>query len=946
MRKIYILIFLTVCGFFCINSLFYIRIYNQQLDFQTELLKQQISICGNTIEQNGMDFESEVNYILFSSNISELFSDSEGKERNMKNLELFYTKYEDLISNINIYNNDRQVYRLLKDKGNNNYVRDFYESQRQEILEKHDLLREQNGEHQLIIPVFRENKVVANIVISIDYQKYINTVFDQYRLQNTLWQWFVIMDSTQSSFHPGNIVIPDRDIKKVASDIEEGNTGSIVHSIEIDGEREKVISVYYPVNLVRKDFGIVFSIKSDLFLRSIFQKTIIIIVLSLLMLALVYFILFWFQKAGLKESGKQNITGNLLRQMIDDLPSGLIILDNNKTINTINQKAIKLLNIISDDDQEIKRSVGLLLDSPSVIEPLYEKYFGPGETVKYRNNNHKKDLFRQDIKIRFQNQDLMLLVLTDISQYEKTRKRKKVSYQARNSLLEQMKQEIIIQLLQIKKQAAIMEKKSKEPAKDGYLKMIIKSTGLLFDLINSTFNFSQADPEKAVLEEIPFRLHNEMNRIIEELKPAAIAKKIEIITKIGEDVPDRVIGDPFRLRQIISGLIETSLEMNEEGKMLVSAETIVHLYDKLKIRFQVEDTGTGVLPGVQRKQKVINTDNGDKSSKKSPDESLSKSDHIKQCIELLNSELYTESPSSLSTNPDNPGIKFSFTLDLIPDESHKKNLDYSRLTKISDIHCLILSKEESAEEDFMTPFHEIGCTVKQRIYSPDNLDDIISHLPENKNEYQILLIHDRLLENDLELLTCLNEHHIDNDFLIIVLNTDDQINNFLKFKRFGADYYLVHPYDLVEMGEIISHHFPGIKPENLKIPRGSQLKKDLRILLAEDNILSRKDARAIFKKLGYEIDCASNGTEVMEKLSETKYDIIFLDLLIPFKDGLEIISEIRKLGYTMPVIALNASDTAETVKTIKQVGINSYLVKPLKKSDIRRILLQNFPVKS
>jgi hypothetical protein len=124
-NKSFIIILAAVFIFIGVNCFFYIRIFREQRDFQAELLTRQIRICGSTIEQSGMNFESEVNYILFSENISLLFSDSEVKERSSKNLELFYTKYENLVNYINIFDNNYNVYRLLKDKVNN-YVSDFY----------------------------------------------------------------------------------------------------------------------------------------------------------------------------------------------------------------------------------------------------------------------------------------------------------------------------------------------------------------------------------------------------------------------------------------------------------------------------------------------------------------------------------------------------------------------------------------------------------------------------------------------------------------------------------------------------------------------------------------------------------------------------------------------------------------------------------------------------
>jgi DNA-binding response OmpR family regulator len=214
-----------------------------------------------------------------------------------------------------------------------------------------------------------------------------------------------------------------------------------------------------------------------------------------------------------------------------------------------------------------------------------------------------------------------------------------------------------------------------------------------------------------------------------------------------------------------------------------------------------------------------------------------------------------------------------------------------------------------------------------------------------KQEFQILLLHDRPEENDLELLAALSNCGLDNDFLIFVLNTGERVNNFLHFKKSGADYYLVHPYNLHHLTEIISHHYTGLKTENLTIHAGTQIKKDLKILLSANNTLIRKNAQTNFKKLGFEIDCASDGEDAIKKISGNHYDIVFIDLIFPDKDCHEIINEIRDIGYTSPIIVLAAADSEEMIRIKEIKGTNGHITRPVKLSEIRRILIQNFPSK-
>jgi CheY-like chemotaxis protein len=116
----------------------------------------------------------------------------------------------------------------------------------------------------------------------------------------------------------------------------------------------------------------------------------------------------------------------------------------------------------------------------------------------------------------------------------------------------------------------------------------------------------------------------------------------------------------------------------------------------------------------------------------------------------------------------------------------------------------------------------------------------------------------------------------------------------------------------------------------------------LNILVAEDNHVNKIVAASMFKSLGYIIDIASDGKEALQKIRSRDYDIVFMDIKMPLKNGLDTTYEIRKLGYTMPVIAMTAnaldSDKAEALS----VGMDDFITKPVNKAIIREILIKSF----
>ena len=117
---------------------------------------------------------------------------------------------------------------------------------------------------------------------------------------------------------------------------------------------------------------------------------------------------------------------------------------------------------------------------------------------------------------------------------------------------------------------------------------------------------------------------------------------------------------------------------------------------------------------------------------------------------------------------------------------------------------------------------------------------------------------------------------------------------------------------------------------------------ELSILLAEDNLINQKVAQSIFKNIGYEIDIAKNGKEAVEMMDKGKYDVVFMDLLMPEMDGYQATSQIRKSGHTLPVIAMSADEDDVTRKAAFESGMNDYVMKPARVESIKQLLIKLF----
>jgi len=946
MNKSYYIILISVFVFIATNTIFYVNIYQRQATFQTELLAQQLRICGNTIDKRGMSFENEVNFILFSDDITQLFNDQSIKEIGSKNLELFYSKYADLINKITVYDSEKNVYGLILDN-KNNFVSDYYESQRQVPLQNRDQLYFENGKNLFTIPIFRENQVHSNVLIEVDFNRYIQSVFDLYKLENTAWQWLLTGDGDIDTTFIKDLRIPSGQLERIGNDIFEGIEGSLVHTINMNEESIKVISVYHPVRLIRKDYGIAFSMKTDLFLQSIYLKTIIITIASLILLGLILFVHFRIVNVQSRKAKDHAVSEHALYSSINKIPAGIIIINADNTIRLINQSAIGLLFQNTEDNYTGENVDKLNLDNRLDSDhQVYNQVFGKGHVLTVNIDNFERILYKNDWYSKLDQDEVRFVMLFDITYFEKSRKLETVAQIAKSGLFDSMKQEVAVPINDLREAITKLDKSKAKGSLKEEIDSINRSVDLLENLIKATLDFSSLESDKMVVEAVPYSLRDEINLAIDPFKNAANNKNISIITKIRNDFPDKLVGDPFRLRQVFNNLLENALDTTREGRILVSAEFIIHQSDSIRIKINVEDTGTGysgdiideLFDPVHQSKDYWKDQYGETGLRLAI---------AKQHIDLMKGSIQIESPSSISTNPEYPGTNCSFIFEGSPDDMLLKKLNFEEIKSLREIECLVLNQINDPDEPSYRILEEMGVTVNHRIYRNNNLETVTQYLQERNSHINILFIIDKPDYDGFILASELYKQDLSKGFYVIMASSNNLSDNYLRSKKYQVDLHLAEPFESNAIFEFIKARFTTIPDIDFqKAPKGIRISSNTSILLAEDNLFNRKLAQTLFKKIGFEIDLAENGKEVLEMVKAKQYDIIFMDLLMPVKDGLQAAEELRKLGHNMPIIALTAVEPEKSKAAAEAVGINEYLIKPASIESIREILLRSFSEKA
>jgi CheY-like chemotaxis protein len=298
----------------------------------------------------------------------------------------------------------------------------------------------------------------------------------------------------------------------------------------------------------------------------------------------------------------------------------------------------------------------------------------------------------------------------------------------------------------------------------------------------------------------------------------------------------------------------------------------------------------------------------------------------------------------ISKNPKYPGTKFVFTIEVYSNEKLQKDLNISSICSFNQINTLIIGENKSEEKTIEESLAFFNVPVEQQLYNKNTIDFLKNNLTKSDSErFKLLIIKDSSTFDGFKLIARMNDAKIVNYFIIVLISTNDKQGNYVKGKRNGIDYYMIFPYEISEIYNFLCENFTSLKLEEEKSKfKVHKIKSDLKILVAEDNFINQKVAKTLFKNIGYEVDFAKNGLEVLDKMKLSQYDIIFMDIMMPEMDGIQATMELRQKNIEVPIIAMTANIAKDEKTSAIASGMNDYITKPVKIDVIKKILIKLF----
>ncbi len=458
------------------------------------------------------------------------------------------------------------------------------------------------------------------------------------------------------------------------------------------------------------------------------------------------------------------------------------------------------------------------------------------------------------------------------------------------------------------------------------------SSDTLLTVINDVLDFSKIELGRIVLEEESLEIRTFIEETFDLFAAKALNKKIELLYLVDDEVPNWIRGDVVRVRQMLANLINNALKFTDRGEVFVSVKLNSQTKDKIELLFAVNDTGIGIPEDKLDKLFKAFSQVDSSATRQYGGTGLGLIISKRLC-ELMGGEIWVESQVP-------EGSTFYFTLQVMVCDA-PKSLFEPKIELLQGQHVLVVDDNENNQRILNHLLHSWNCATST-VGSGENALAWLQY----KNKCDVVIIDRYMPKMDgLQLAKAIHKISMRQELPLIILTTIDELeNNSEKTKQlFQAS--ICKPIKQAHLLNVLNYVLTGVKNkrrvQTTKIDTSLAKRLPLRILLAEDDIINQKISLLTLEKMGYSIDVANNGREVLNALEKKSYDIILMDLHMPHMDGLtasKIIVEKYSTSERPKIIATTASAMYNVRKQCVEAGMDDYMTKPLQWRNLENML--------
>lgn len=484
------------------------------------------------------------------------------------------------------------------------------------------------------------------------------------------------------------------------------------------------------------------------------------------------------------------------------------------------------------------------------------------------------------------------------------------------------------------------------PEQQEYIDLVRVSADSLLAIINDILDFSKIEAGKLTLERVAFNLVDILSDTLRALALPAHAKGLELICHIASDVPQMLIGDPIRLRQIVINLVNNAIKFTAQGEVAIRIATRSQMGDEIGLHFTVSDTGIGIPKAKQHAIFEAFSQADSSTSRKYGGTGLGLA-ISSQLVEMMNGQMGVESEEG-------KGSAFFFTATFGFAQSRDKSEESIRQAGLKGLRALIADDNATSLAMLKENLLDWGMQVVTASGGRSAIEEI-GQAKARGESFDLILLDMKMPETDgFMVAESIKQQPEISEATIMMLTSEDSHNMTARCEASGFGNHIMKPVFASQLSNAIrsslgevSHSIKAKTKPRQSTPTNGRY---LSILLAEDNPVNQRLAVRILEKRGHKVTVAANGKAAIEAYENQSFDVILMDVQMPEMNGFEATSIIRQKqkasGKYLPIIAMTAHALNGDRERCLEAGMDDYISKPIKPAELMEVIENFAPVSS
>jgi signal transduction histidine kinase/DNA-binding response OmpR family regulator/HPt (histidine-containing phosphotransfer) domain-containing protein len=476
-----------------------------------------------------------------------------------------------------------------------------------------------------------------------------------------------------------------------------------------------------------------------------------------------------------------------------------------------------------------------------------------------------------------------------------------------------------------------------DPEQRETIEMVKSSADSLLSVINDILDFSKIEAGRLELEQVPFKLADTVSALLRTLSLRAQEKGLELIGHQEPEVPNHLVGDPNRLRQVLVNLVGNALKFTDKGEVVVAVKCASREGSRVGLHFTVTDTGAGIPPEKQALIFEAFAQADSSTSRRFGGTGLGLT-ISRQLVEMMHGRLWVESEVGR-------GSTFHFTACF--EVGDTTSVMVSMPMKFQDLAVMVV-------DDNATNRRILEQTLKNWQMRPTLTAsgmEALAALEAAANAghpFPLVLLDVHMPGMDgFSLAERIKKNRRLSGVVVVMLTSGGRPGDVARCKELGVSAYVTKPIAQAELRSTIIHALRlSIEQQrctDIK-PAGSVPARRLKVLVAEDNVVNQKLAVRLLEKQGHTAALAVNGKEALALLEKETFDLVLMDVQMPEMGGFEATAAIRDreraTSSHVPIIAMTAHAMKGDRERCLAAGMDDYVAKPVQAAKLNEVIAE------